>query len=111
MKKPNALLVFLVCLLGVPLATRILPGLSADPVSSAIFAGVLLGAFHVILRPVLRFVTKPLGCLTLGFFTFAIDVALLYLCSHYVAGFVIHDVGYAVCTALFINILCVLFRK
>ena len=111
MKQPTTILVFLVCLLGVPLAARTLPGLSVDPLISAVLAGALLGAFHVVLRPILRLVSRPLGCLTLGFFTFAIDIGLLYLCAYRVSGFVIHDLGHAVCTALFINILCVLFRK
>lgn len=111
MKRSNALLVFLVCLLGVPLAASVLPGLHAATPEVALLAGALLGAFHVVLRPVLRLVTMPLGCITLGLFGFAIDVGLLYACSHFVEGFYIESLFPAVLTALFINALCALFRK
>jgi len=110
MKRSNAVLVFLACVLSVPMAVRILPGIEAQP-SPALAAGVLLGAFHVILRPILRLATKPVGCLTLGVFTFAIDVALLYACSLYVTGFTVHSILSAAIAALFINCICVLFRK
>ena len=110
MKRSNAILVFLTCALGVPVAAGILPGIEAQPVSVCA-AGVLLGAFHVVLRPILRLVTTPIGCLTLGLFTFVIDVALLYACSFYVEGFVVQGIPSAVMAALFINMICVLFRK
>ena len=42
MKRSNALLVFLVCLLGVPLAASVLPGLHALTPEVALLAGALL---------------------------------------------------------------------
>lgn len=111
MKRSNALLVFLVCLLGMPLAASVLPGLHALTPEVALLTGALLGAFHVVLRPVLRLVTMPLGCITLGLFGFAIDVGLLYACDHFIDGFFIDSLLSAVLTALFINALCALFRK
>lgn len=59
----------------------------------------------------LRLVTMPLGCITLGLFGFAIDVGLLYACDHFIDGFFIDSLLSAVLTALFINALCALFRK
>ena len=97
MKRSNALLVFLVCLLGVPLAASVLPGLHALTPEVALLTGALLGAFHVVLRPVLRLVTM--------------DVGLLYACDHFIDGFFIDSLLSAVLTALFINALCALFRK
>lgn len=88
-----------------------MPGFSVQALETAFLAGALLGAFHVVLRPVLRLVTMPLGCITLGLFTFAIDVGLLYACDHFVEGFDIKSLFSAILAAAFINALCALFRR
>ncbi len=58
--------VFLCCLLAVPICVYALGLLTANEPYTALLAGTLLGAAHVALRPILRLITKPLGCLTMG---------------------------------------------
>ena len=65
--------------------------------------GALLGLAHILLRPILRMLSAPLGCLTLGFFGFVIDVGLIYACAYLVDGFQISGLLYAVLTAILIN--------
>ena len=72
----------------------------------ALVAGALLGVAHLLLRPVLRLITAPLGCMTLGLFGMVIDVALLYFCCGLVEGFAIPGPLYAVLTAALINVIC-----
>lgn len=74
----------------------------------ALMTGALLGVAHLLLRPILRLVSAPLGCLTLGLFGFVIDVGLIYLCAHFVAGFQVPTPLYAIVTALLINFICAL---
>ena len=104
--RPGAIAVtFLCCILGVPTAARILPGITcADPMA-ALQAGVLLGLAYLILRPAAKIVSMPLGCLTLGFANFAIDVGLLYGCAYLIEGFEIAGILDAVLTSLMINII------
>ena len=109
-RKPSrSWLVFVCCLLALPTSTYLLEGgISADSPQQALLAGALLGAAHVILRPVLRLISLPLGCLTLGLFGVVIDVALLYGCSHLVEGFHILSLPYALIVAMFVNIICLI---
>ena len=68
--------------------------------------GALLGVAHLVLRPVLRILCAPLGCLTLGLFGMVIDVGLIYTCDHLVDGFAVPGLLYAVLTAVLINAIC-----
>lgn len=96
---------FLCCVLGVPTCVKLLPGLYAADMMSAVAVGVLLGAAYLALRPILRVVTFPVGCLTFGLFNAVIDVALLYGCAALIEGFAIESVIAAVGTALLIGLL------
>lgn len=108
MKKPSrSWAAFLCCLLGVPTCVYLLEGaFSVDSPEKSLLAGLLLGVAHVLLRPLLRLVSAPLGCLTLGLFGIVIDVGLIYGCARLVDGFAVLSLPYAVLTALFINVMC-----
>ena len=82
------------------------PTPTLDAAKPALVAGGLLGLAHLFLRPVLRVVFAPLGCLTLGLFGMVIDVGLLYGSSLLVNGFEVPGLPYAVITALVINGVC-----
>lgn len=106
-KKPRGTLVFLTCLLAVPTVSHLLYGipgkLDAEAILPYLLPGVLLGIAHLILRPLLRLITAPLGCLTFGLSGMVIDVGLIYLCAHFIADFHVPSPAYALITALFIN--------
>lgn len=51
--------------------------------SIAIFMGVLVG-LNMVLKPVLKFLTIPLNCLTMGLFSFVINFVLVYLADYLV---------------------------
>lgn len=113
-KRKKPFLVFLCCVLAVP-TCGVLTGellLPADQTAALallqpwIAVGALLGLAHILLRPILRLLSAPLGCLTLGLFGFVIDVALIYGCTSLVAGFQITSILYALLTAVTINIVC-----
>lgn len=50
--------------------------------------------------------SAPIGCLTLGLFGLVIDVALIYICGHFVEGFAVSGLLYAILTAVLINAVC-----
>ena len=102
--------IFLCCTLAVPTVAAMMGVYEGVPtleqMSPALATGALLGFAHLLLRPVLRLVTAPLGCLTLGLFGMVIDVALLYFCCNLVEGFAVPGLLYAVLTAVLINTIC-----
>lgn len=106
-KPPRRTLVFLTCVLAVPTVACLLYGMpqSADweTFSPLLSCGCVLGLAHLLLRPLLRIITAPLGCLTLGLSGTAIDIALIYLSARFVPGFVVPGFFYALVTALTIN--------
>ena len=104
-------LIFLCCTLAVPTVAWIMGAYGgAEPslelFQPALLTGALLGIAHIVLRPVLRLISAPLGCLTLGLFGMVIDVGLLYGCGYLVKGFDVPGILYAVLTALLINAVC-----
>ena len=94
---------FLCCVLGVPTCAKLIPGIAAADVMAGLQAGVLLGVADLLLRPALKLLTLPIGCLTLGLTNFAIDVGLLYGCAYLIEGFSVENVIAAVGTAVLIN--------
>ena len=107
--------IFATCTLAVPMVAALMgyyggaiPTL--EQAKPGLLTGALLGLAHLLLRPVLRFVSAPLGCLTLGLFGLVIDVGLIYACGRMVKGFSVPGPLYAVLTAMLINVICAGFN-
>lgn len=112
-KKP--FLVFLCCVLAVPTCGVMVGDLTLPAQWSEatlallrpwLLVGTLLGIAHLLVRPILRILSAPIGCLTLGLFGLVIDVALIYICGHFVEGFAVPGLLYAILTAVLINAVC-----
>lgn len=103
-------LIMICCILAVPTVGQLMGIYGADmtieAMRPALLTGALLGLAHIVLRPVLRVLFAPLGCLTLGTFGLVIDVGLIYLCAHYIEGFEVPGFLYALLTAVLINAIC-----
>ena len=102
--------IFLCCTLAVPTVAAMMGAYAGTPTAEqlapALVTGALLGLAHLLLRPALRLITAPLGCMTLGLFGMVIDMALLYGCGALVRGFEVPGPLYAVLTAMLINAVC-----
>ena len=103
-------IIFLTCTLAVPAVAALMGYYGGMPTleqaTPALVMGGLLGVAHLVLRPILRVVFAPLGCLTLGLFGMVIDVGLLYASNLLVKGFEVPSLLYAVLTAMVINGVC-----
>lgn len=103
-------LIALTCILAVPtvgLLTGLYPtGADFTQLKPALITGALLGLCHLLLRPVLRLLSIPLGCLTFGLFGLVIDLAMIYLSASFVDGFAVPDFAFALITAVLINVIC-----
>lgn len=107
-KKYNPFHAFLCCVLAVPTCVYMFDGIYAKDAGTALAAGVLLGLAHLVVRPVLRLLSAPIGCLTLGLFGFLLDVGLLYGCAYLVPDFAIANVWHAVLSAILVNATCLI---
>jgi len=106
-KSSRSSIIFLTCLLAVPTVATMLYGAPENPsletYAPLLIMGAALGVAHLVLRPLLRIITAPLGCLTFGLSGTAIDIALIYLADHFADGFHVPDFLFALLTALLIN--------
>ena len=107
--------VLLTCLLAVPTVPDLMYGLdvwhSPEMLKPYLAAGLLLGLAHLLLRPLLRLISAPLGCLTLGISGTAIDVGLIYLAAKYAEGFPAPEFLCVLLTAILINGVCGVFAR
>ena len=107
--------VLLSCLLAVPTVPALMynSDMLGNPalMKPYLAAGLLLGLIHLVLRPLLRLITAPLGCLTFGLSGMVIDVGLIYLAAEYVDGFAVPDFLCALLTAMLINGICGVFAR
>ncbi|MEG0146211.1 MAG: phage holin family protein [Clostridia bacterium] len=101
-------LAFLSCLVTVPLSVKMLDGVTATPLRAAVLAGALLGVAYLLIRPVLRLLTFPVGCLTLGLSGFLIDCALIMALPRFVPGFAVAGFEWAALCALLVNGVCLI---
>lgn len=103
-------IIFLTCMAAVPAVAALMghygPAPTLEMAMPELVTGGLLGLAHLVLRPILRVVFAPLGCLTLGLFGMAIDVGLLYGCGLLVKGFEMPGLLQAALTAMLINAVC-----
>lgn len=104
MRTSRMTITFLACVLMVYASTTLLEGVHAAEPQDALWTGAVLGLAYLAARPVLRLLTLPIGCLTLGVSNFVIDVALLMLCDGWIDGFRIDGVGWAAAVSLCVNV-------
>ncbi|MBY6276560.1 MAG: hypothetical protein CWE10_10150 [Symbiobacterium thermophilum] len=86
----------------------ILPGFHVAGFGAALVAVVVLSLLNLTVRPILKWLSLPITCLTFGLFTLVINAVVMLLTDALVAGFevggflnaVIVSVIYAVVTAL-----------
>lgn len=69
-------------------AALVLPGLSySNNFQVLILAAVALGLVNLVVRPIVKLVTLPINLLTLGIFSWVVNVLMLYLVTRLIPGF------------------------
>lgn len=105
----------LTCTLAVPTVPQLIFGmnLTGDPrlLKAYMAAGALLGCLHLLIRPALRVISAPIGCLTFGLSGMVIDVGLIYLAAKVVKGFEVPGFFCALLTAMLINAITAAFAR
>ena len=86
------------------LATRIVPGLTADSGGQILLAGLVLGLINALVRPVLVLLTLPLTLLTLGLFLLVLNAFCLRMTSWLVSGLHVNGFWPALLGAIVISL-------
>ena len=67
-------------ILGLWLATLFVPGVEfLGSWKTLVLAGIILGLINFFIKPILKLITLPLRIVTLGLFTFIINMGLIWL--------------------------------
>lgn len=89
---------------AITLASYLLDGIHISGFLSAFFAAAMLGVLNAFFRPIALILTLPINILSLGFFTFVINAAMLKMASAVISGFDVEGFWTAVFGSLIISI-------
>lgn len=94
----------LIAMLGLYLASIIVPGVLIEGMGSFILAALLLGLVNAFVRPVMFILTLPLTILTLGLFVFIVNAAMFGLVAAMLDNFVVTGFWSAIFGAIIVSI-------
>jgi putative membrane protein len=94
----------LIIMLGLYLASAIVPGVTINGTLDLILAALLLGLVNAIVRPLLFLLTLPLTIITLGLFLFVLNAAMFGLVAALLDNFVVAGFWSAIFGALIVSI-------
>ncbi len=94
----------LIFMLGLYLASAIVPGVTINGTFDLILAALLLGLVNAIVRPLLFLLTLPLTIITLGLFLFVLNAAMFGLVAGLLDNFVVAGFWSAIFGALIVSI-------
>ncbi len=94
----------LIAMLGLYLASELLPGVSIRGTGTFILAALLLGIVNAVVRPVALILTLPLTILTLGLFLFVLNAAMFGLVAALLENFSVAGFWSALFGAIIVSI-------
>ena len=94
----------LITMLGLLLASKLVPGVWIEGAGSFILAALLLGLVNGFVRPIMFILTLPLTIITLGLFIFVLNAAMFGLVAAFLDNFNIAGFWSALFGALIVSI-------
>ena len=94
----------LITLLGLLLASALVPGVTINGTWSVIFAAILLGLVNGFVRPVAFLLTLPITIVTLGLFLLVLNAAMFGLVAAMLDNFIVEGFWSAVFGSLVVSI-------
>lgn len=94
----------MITMLGLLLASTIVPGVQIVGTGSVILAAVLLAAVNAVVRPVAIIMTLPITIITLGLFLLVINAAMFGLVAALLDSFTVSGFWAALFGALIVSI-------
>ena len=94
----------LIAMLGLYLASEIVPGVRIEGTGSFILAALLLGIVNAVVRPVAFLMTLPLTIVTLGLFLFVLNAAMFGLVAAFLDNFTVSGFWAAIFGAIVVSL-------
>jgi len=94
----------LIAMLGLFIASKLLPGVTISGTGTFILAALLLGLVNGLVRPIAFVLTLPLTIITLGLFLFVLNAAMFGLVAVLLDNFTIAGFWSAVFGAIIVSI-------
>ncbi len=91
-------------MLGLFLASSLIPGVAIDGMGNFILAALLLGLVNAFIRPLMLFFTLPLTIVTMGLFIFVINAAMFGLVAAMLDNFQVSGFWSALFGAIVVSI-------
>ena len=93
-----------ICSVSLAVAAWMIQGITIRNGWVLLFAALVVGFLNAFLRPILILLTLPLNILTLGFFTFVINAAMILFTAKIVGGFSVDGFWTAFLAAIVMSI-------
>jgi putative membrane protein len=93
-----------ITMLGLYLASRLIPGVHLEGTGSFILAALLLAFVNALVRPVVFLLTLPLTIVTLGLFLFVLNAAMFGLVAAFLDNFIVSGFWSALFGAIVVSI-------
>ena len=94
----------LIIMLGLFLASSLIPGVQITGTGNFILAAILLGLVNAFVRPIAFLLTLPLTIVTLGLFMFVLNAAMFGLVAAFLDNFVVAGFWSALFGALIVSL-------
>ena len=83
----SILIRWVVSAIALYIVTQIVPGVRVDSIQAALIAALVIGLVNATLGALLKVLTLPIGCLTLGLSGLIINGLMFLLAGNFVSGF------------------------
>lgn len=97
--------------ISVWVASKVVVGISIDPIWIALIVGACLSLFNIFLKPIIKILTLPLNLLTFGFFSLIINGIIFWYLGELINGFTVSTFWAAFLSALIVSILSWMLSK
>lgn len=98
------ILKLLLSALAVLVIEYILPGVSVDTITTALWVALILSLLYGFVKPILVVLTFPITILTLGLFLLVINALLIMLAAKLIDGFEVSSFWWAVLFSILLSI-------
>ena len=101
---PGFVLRTLIAMLGLYVASALIPGVTIEGLGTFMLAAALLGVVNAIIRPIAIVLTFPITLVTLGLFLFVINAATFGLVAALLEKFAVAGFGSALLGAIVVSL-------
>jgi len=85
--------------------TKIISGITVDPIWIALVVGACLTLFNMFIKPIINFLTLPLNSITFGLFSLVINAVLFWYLGTLIKGFTVESFYAAFIGAIVVSVI------